>query len=180
MRFRACTTAVVAGAIALLATGSAAAAVPSASTGGARSVTQSSAVLAGTVNPNSAPTTYVFQYGTTRGYGAATPTQGPTAAVKRSLAVSAGVAGLAPLADPGTAAARVDLTFRERAFWLFFQGHRLGDLRRLIRQYGRSQDTVFPIGPYKNNGSFGTDVNVAVPSGEDNNPNFHGCLDRNP
>ena len=96
MRFRACTTAVVAGAIALLATGSAAAAVPSASTGGARSVTQSSAVLTGTVNPNSAPTTYVFQYGTTRGYGAATPTQGPTAAVKRSLAVSAGVAGLAP------------------------------------------------------------------------------------
>ncbi len=91
-----------------------------------------------------------------------------------------GVAGLAPLADPGTAALRVDLTFRERAFWLFFTGHRLGDLRRLIRQYGRSQDTVFPIGPYKNNGSFGSDVNVAVPSGEKNNPNFHGCLDRNP
>ena len=89
-----------------------------------------------------------------------------------------GVAGLAPLADPGTAALRVDLTFRERAFWLFFQGHRLGDLRRLIRQYGRSQDTVFPIGPYKNSGSYGTDVNVAVPSGENNNPNFHGCLDR--
>ena len=89
-----------------------------------------------------------------------------------------GVAGLAPLTDPGTAAARVDLTFRERAFWLYFTGHRLGDLRRLIRQYGRSQDTVFPTGPYKNNGNYGTDVNVAVPSGENNNPNFHGCLDR--
>ena len=48
----------------------------------------------------------------------------------------------------------------------------------MIRQYGRSQDTVFPIGPYKNSGSYGTDVNVAVPSGEKNNPNFHGCLDR--
>ena len=91
-----------------------------------------------------------------------------------------GVAGLAPLADPGTAPARVDLTFRERAFWLFFQGHRLGDLRRLIRQYGRSAETVFPTGPYKNNGSYGTDVTVGVPSGENNNPNFHGCLDRNP
>jgi len=89
-----------------------------------------------------------------------------------------GVAGLAPLTDPGTAAGRVDLTFRERAFWLFFQGHRLGDLRRLIRQYGRSQDTVFPTGPYKNNGSYGTDVNVAIPTGENSNPNFHGCLDR--
>ncbi len=91
-----------------------------------------------------------------------------------------GVAGLAPLTDPGTAAARVDLTFRERAFWLFFQGHRLGDLRRLIRQYGRAEATVFPVGPYKNNGSFGTDVTAGVPSGENNNPNFHGCLDRNP
>ncbi len=91
-----------------------------------------------------------------------------------------GVAGLAPLTDPGSAAARVDLTFRERAFWLYFTGHRLGDLRRLIRQYGRSPDTAFPIGPYKNNGIFGSDVNVGVPSGENNNPNFHGCLDRNP
>ncbi len=90
-----------------------------------------------------------------------------------------GVAGLAPLTDPGTAAGRVDLTFRERAFWLFFTGHRLGDLRRLIRQYGRSPDTVLPVGPYKNNGTFGADVNVAVPSGENSNPNFHGCIDRN-
>jgi hypothetical protein len=56
----------------------------------------SSALLSGTVNPNSEPTTYVFQYGTTKGYGAATPAQGPTAAVKRNLAVSAAVAGLAP------------------------------------------------------------------------------------
>jgi len=91
-----------------------------------------------------------------------------------------GVAGLAPFTDPGTAPARVDLTFRERGFWLYFTGHRLGDLRRLIRQYGRSAETVFPTGPYKNNGSYGTDVTVGVPSGENNNPNFHGCLDRNP
>src|SRR5205807_2635254 len=46
--------------------------------------------------------------------------------------------GLAVLADPGTAAGRVDLMFSERAFWLFATGHRLGDLRRLVRQYGRT------------------------------------------
>lgn len=82
--------------VALTATGNAVAAVPSPSTGGAKSVTLSSAVLSGTVNPNNEPTTYLFQYGTTKAYGAATAAQGPTAAVKRNVAVSAGVAGLAP------------------------------------------------------------------------------------
>src|SRR6185503_211029 len=42
-----------------------------------------------------------------------------------------GVRGLAPLTDPGTPAARVDIMFRERAFWMYLTGHRLGDLRRL-------------------------------------------------
>ena len=46
---------------------------------------------------------------------------------------------LAALADPGTPAAREDLMFRERAFWLFGTGHRLGDMRRMIRQYGRGR-----------------------------------------
>jgi len=96
MHSNACRVALVASAIALTGTGSAAAAVPSASTGGAKSVTATSAVLSGTLNPNGEPTTYAFQYGTTKGYGAATPAQGPTAAVKRNLAVSAGVTGLAP------------------------------------------------------------------------------------
>lgn len=90
-----------------------------------------------------------------------------------------GVAGLAPLADPGTADSRVDLMFRERAFWMYFTGHRLGDLRRLIRQYGRGAETVFPTGPYKNLGTFGTDVNLPVANTENPNPKFHGCLDRN-
>ena len=84
-----------AGTIALVTTGDAAAAVPSASTGAARSVTQSSALLTGSVGPNGEPTTYTFQYGTTRGYGAATAPQGPVGGT-RSLSVSAGVAGLAP------------------------------------------------------------------------------------
>ena len=90
------------------------------------------------------------------------------------------VAGLAALTDPGQSA-RVDLTFRERAFWMYMTGHRLGDLRRLVRQYGRGAETVFPTGAYhKDNLVRGTDVNIVIPISERNNPNYKGCLDRNP
>jgi hypothetical protein len=94
-------------------------------------------------------------------------------------AARATLSGLAPLTDPGTATARVDLTFSERAYWLFMTGHRLGDLRRLVRQYGRGAETVFPTGAYhKDNLVRGTDVNIIIPTSERNNPNFQGCLDR--
>ena len=87
-------------------------------------------------------------------------------------------ANLAPLTDPG-AAGRVDLMFRERAMWLFMTGHRLGDLRRMVRQYGRGAETVFPTGAYhKDNLVRGTDVNIVIPISERNNPKFSGCLDR--
>ena len=79
---------------------------------------------------------------------------------------------LQPLTDPGTPAARVDLMFSERAFWLLDTGHRLGDLRRLIRQYNRTQDTVFPSGPYHKGGVYGSDVNFPIPFNETQNPNF--------
>jgi len=82
-------------------------------------------------------------------------------------------ATLAPLTDPGTQAARVDLMFSERAFWLLNTGHRLGDLRRLIRApYGRAQNTVFPSGAYHKGGVYGADVNFPVPFNETQNPNF--------
>jgi hypothetical protein len=90
-----------------------------------------------------------------------------------------GVAGLAPLTDPGTAAGRVSLMFRERVFWMYLTGHRLGDLRRLMRQYGRTEDQVFPTG-LGLKGFYGHDLNLPVPFTELNNPNFTGCLDRNP
>ncbi len=89
---------------------------------------------------------------------------------------------LAPLSDPGTASARVDLMFRERAFWLYGTVHRLGDLRRLIRQYGRNSESVFPTGPYINGtasllfSKYGANVNFPLGAVERNNPNFHGCL----
>jgi hypothetical protein len=81
-------------------------------------------------------------------------------------------AGLAPLADPGPQAADVDLFFRERAFWLFGTGHRLGDLRRLVRQYGRGAESVFPTGAYVKGSTYGTDVSFPVPQSEENNPNY--------
>jgi len=95
---------------------------------------------------------------------------------------------LTPLADPGNTTAREDLMFRERAFWLYLSGHRLGDLRRLVRQYGRTADAVFPGGggkPYIINGNnkggvFGNEVNLPIPFDETNNPNFTDCIDRNP
>lgn len=87
---------------------------------------------------------------------------------------------LPALADPGTPDARVDLLFRERGLWLFLTGHRLGDLRRLIRQYGRNAESVFPSGLYfKSALNYGTGVNLPLPRTETNNPNVQGCLDRN-
>jgi hypothetical protein len=87
--------------------------------------------------------------------------------------------GLDQLATPANFDEGVDLLFSERAFWLFATGHRLGDLRRLIRQYDRDQADVFPTGAYVKGGSYGTDVNIPLPLEVENNPNSNGCLDRN-
>jgi len=92
--------------------------------------------------------------------------------------------GLVDLAEPGTQAEGVDLVFAERAFWMFATGHRLGDMRRLLRPipvgYGRLVDSVFPTGTYIKGGAYGQDVNLPIPIEERNNPNSQGCLDRNP
>lgn len=85
---------------------------------------------------------------------------------------------LDPLAEPGTLDEAVDQLFSERAFWMFATGHRLGDMRRLIRQYGRTAEGVFPSGIYLKGGSYGNDVNLPMPQEEGNNPNYAGCLDR--
>lgn len=82
------------------------------------------------------------------------------------------------LADPGTSTAQQDLLFREKAFWTFTRGQRLGDMRRLIRQYARAANTVFPEGTHYRGGTYGTDVNLPVPQQELNNPKSNGCTDR--
>ena len=90
---------------------------------------------------------------------------------------------LPALTAPASAAEQVDQVFKERAYWFFLDGHRLGDMRRLIRQYGRGSETVFPTGAHQKGGTYGPDVNFPVPFDETNNPEFAkaggACLDRN-
>jgi hypothetical protein len=90
---------------------------------------------------------------------------------------------LPSLTDPGSADARVNLLFREKAFWTFGRGQRLGDLRRLIRDYGRNADGSntggYPIGAHYKGGVYGIDLNLPVTTDEQvGNPNFTQCIDR--
>lgn len=83
------------------------------------------------------------------------------------------VTGLPPLTDPGSPSARVDLTFRERAFWMYLTAHRLGDLRRLVRQYQRAKESVYPTGAYHKQGlTRGQQATLIVPQPEENNSNY--------
>lgn len=95
---------------------------------------------------------------------------------------------LQPLTDPGTEAGRIDQLFRERAFWNYLTNSRLGDLRRLVRQYGRARDALWPGGggrPYIVNGNakggnFGNTYVLPVPFDEQNNPEFKQCVSLDP
>ena len=82
-------------AIAVAAPAAAAVTKPTVTTGGASRVTQTSATLTGKVNPNGAKTTYFFQYGTSKIYGATT---GPTdaGAGTNAKTATADLTGLAP------------------------------------------------------------------------------------
>lgn len=86
---------------------------------------------------------------------------------------------MAALPVPATYAEATNVLFREKAFWTFSRGQRLGDMRRLIRQYSRTADNTFPTGTHYKGGEYGPDVNLPVPFAETNNSNFTGCLDRN-
>jgi hypothetical protein len=83
---------------------------------------------------------------------------------------------------PATKDAAADIFFREKAFWQFGRGERFSDLRRLTRQYGRGSETVWPTGAFQplKGGNFGTNTQFPVPDSERANPNFAGCIDRNP
>ena len=83
-------------------------------------------------------------------------------------------AGLDPLAPAATATAQQDQLFTERAFWMFGTAHRLGDLRRLITQYGRPVNSVFPSGTYFKGNAYGNQVAFLVPQEEEqDNPNYN-------
>ena len=110
----------------------------------------------------------------------------PAAVIDTLNAIRADVANnggftLAALTDPGTTVGREDLLFRERAFWLFATGHRLGDLRRLAHApYNRAASTLFPVGPYPKGTVYGQNTSLPVPFDERNNPNFTGCDNNTP
>jgi len=89
-------------------------------------------------------------------------------------------AAMAPLATPTTTDAATTLYFREKAFWTFGRGQRLNDMRRQMRQYNRTEDQVFPTGSYFKGGNYGHTINLPVSSTEKANPQFTGCIDRNP
>jgi hypothetical protein len=98
-----------------------------------------------------------------------------------SASLIASGASMAPLpADSTTGASpalRESVMFRERAFWLYLTGHRLSDMRRLIRQYHHAAGQVFPTGLDVVTGSpYGTSIEFPVSSDESNNPKSHGCL----
>jgi hypothetical protein len=65
---------------------------------------------------------------------------------------------------------RIEVQYRERAFWLWLTGTRLGDLRRLIRLYGNAHNDFPANEPF-------SDIRFSVPVGETNNPHFTQCLD---
>ncbi len=102
----------------------------------------------------------------------------PTTAggVETNPATHTTATGLADLLDPGTQVARENLTFNERGFWLFATAHRLGDMRREIRQIGRTFSQVFPTGPYilpgQPGGIYGPAVSLPVPIFEESNGSF--------
>jgi starch-binding outer membrane protein, SusD/RagB family len=100
------------------------------------------------------------------------------------------IAPLPAIVAPTTAAAQRDLVFREKGFWLFGTGHRFGDLRRMLRQYGMTQAQVWPTGTWQINRvpGYGSDVTFPIPAAEANNrlmpQTFPGsgipaCTDRN-
>jgi hypothetical protein len=86
-------------------------------------------------------------------------------------------ATLDPLTDPGTADARRDLLFYEKAFWLFGTAHRQGDMRRLVRDYGVNQATIYPSGSYHKGGDHGSDIVFPLDFEEEgNNPNYEHSM----
>jgi hypothetical protein len=89
---------------------------------------------------------------------------------------------------PTSQAQAVNLFFKERAYWLWLTGHRLGDLRRLVRDYGRDPETVFPTGNLTSPlaGTYGVtaqdtpiqrSTSIVIPKSERGNPNYQGCLE---
>jgi hypothetical protein len=119
---------------------------PTVSTGGAAQITQTSATLTGKVNPNGARTTYFFQYGTSRVYGATT---GPTDAGSgtHARAAAAAVTGLVP-----------NTKYHYRLVAQNAKGTSFGDDRTFTT---KKQPLGFNFGATPNPATFGTGTTLA-------------------
>jgi len=84
------------------------------------------------------------------------------------------------LPTPANQAAGIDLFFREKAFFTFSRGQRLGDLRRMVRYFGRTDATAFPTGTFFKGGTYGTTNNFPASVDEEGNLVTTVCIDRNP
>ena len=106
------------------------------------------------------------------------------ASILNTLRATAGTTAIPALSADSTTTAsdslRINVMFRERAFWMFGTGHRQGDMRRLIRQYQRAPANVYPVGAESIYNLYIPTPVLEIPQAEaDNNPKFHGCLNHN-
>jgi len=97
-----------------------------------------------------------------------------------SLNTVRAVHGLPPMIPPASLTQARDILFKERAYTLWLTSHRLGDMRRLVRDYGLPASQVFPTGEYFKGGVYGTDVNFPIPVDAEFNPTGMACFDRLP
>ena len=99
--------------------------------------------------------------------------------ILNNLRATAITPAMPPIASaPPTTEAQVDLLYSERAFWLYLTGRRLGDMRRLIRNYGRAPASIFPTGAYRLGGAYGpaTAIPFILANQQVGNPNItSGC-----
>lgn len=92
--------------------------------------------------------------------------------------------GLADTTAPIDREQQIDLLFRERAFWFYGNATRLSDMRRLVRQYNRDVNLVYPTGGYdrsEHDYSYG-DATLFIPPTREfvENYNYSGCIHRDP
>ena len=97
------------------------------------------------------------------------------------LSGTTALTAMTALPSPADSNAAVTQLFTERGRWLWLTAHRLSDLRRLERQYGRADNLVFPNGGYFKSGlQYGSATSYPIPLDEENNPKSHACLSTAP
>ncbi len=113
------------------------------------------------------------------------PANAPSGDWLTKLNAARAMQSLDPLTDPGSAEARINLLFKERAFSFYLTGARLGDMRRLVRNYSYPVNSVYAVGMYPKANlifqSYGEAVVFVLDNSEsDLNPLYRGCINTLP